>query len=214
MRASLLLLVACGSSTPTAKNEAKPRGDAPQIAWGQDRFAWKGLPAIARDGSLGVVPLVDNDGGRGYANLRLEIRDKFDQTTQGINVLTSNEYERLVPDGKPSKQLEARITTANQQIAGLHAAHDLVEMKVVEPAAAGVKYENGKLTLANGRVVDGTPWRAPSGKRCEQCEPCENPEFLKNVYAAPGINAVVVDIAYHGTDTCWEPGDQWHLIVW
>lgn len=214
MRALLLLLVACGSRAPIAKNEAKPRGNAPHIAWGQDRFAWTGLPAIARDRTLGVVPLVDNDGGRGFPNLRLEIRDKFDQTTQGINVLNPNEYERLLPDGKPGKQLEERIATANQQLQALHDAHDLIEMKVVDAAAMGVKYEDSKLTLANGRVIDGTPWKAVAGKRCAQCEPCENPEFLKDVYAAPGIDAIVVDIAYRGTDTCWEPGDQWHLIVW
>lgn len=213
MRALLLLLVACGSSAPIS-NLAKARPDAPQIAWSRDRFAWTKLPAIARDRSLGVVPLVDNDGGRGFPNLRIEIRDKFDQTTQGINVLTPNEYERLVPDGKPNKQLDERIATANQQLRALHDQHDLVEMKVVDAAAAGVRYENSKLTLANGRVIDGTPWKAKAGKRCEECEPCENPEYLKNVYAAPGIDAVVVDIAYHGTDSCWEPGDQWHLIVW
>lgn len=210
----LLLLGACGSSAPITKNEAKDRPGAPQIAWGQERFAWTKLPAVARDRSMGIVPLVDNDGGRGFPNLRLEIRDKFDQTTQGINVLTANEYERLVPDGKPNPQLEARITTANQQLHALHDAHDLVELKPVEPAAIGVKYEDSKLVLANGRVVDGKPWKAPAGKRCAQCEPCENPEFLKNVYAAPGIDAIVVDIGYRGTDTCWEPGDQWHLIVW
>jgi hypothetical protein len=213
VRALLLTLVACGGSAPVS-NTAKARPDAPQIAWGQERFAWTHLPAIARDRSLAVVPLVDNDGGRGFPNLRVEIRDKFDQTTEGINVLNPNEYERLVVDGKPSKQLDARIATANQQLRGLHDAHDLVEMTVVDPAKTGVKYENHKLTLANGRVVDGTAWKAPAGKRCEQCEPCENPELLKNVYAAPGIDAIVVDIAYQGTDTCWEPADQWHLIVW
>lgn len=215
MRALLLVLVACSGSAPIAKNTATPTGGAPpQIEWAQNRFAWTKLPAIARDRSLAIVPLVDNDGGRGFPNLRIELRDKFDRTTQGINVLTPNEYERLVVDDKPTKQLEARIVTANQQLVQLHAAHDLVAMTVVDPASLGVTYADSKLTITDGPVVDGTPWKAPAGKRCAQCDPCENPEFLKNVYAAPGINAIVVDIGYRGTDTCWEPADQWHLIVW
>jgi hypothetical protein len=43
---------------------------------------------------------------------------------------------------------------------------------------------------------------------------CSNPAFLSGAYHATEINALVVDIGYKGTDTCWEPSDQLHVIAW
>ena len=64
------------------------------------------------------------------------------------------------------------------------------------------------------RTVATRSWRAPAGQRCAGCEPCENPAYLYSVYKAKQVNAIVVEIAYRGTDTCWEPGNQLHLITW
>src|SRR5277367_6387479 len=102
MRALLVLvLVACGGSpapqaTPTApaENHVQPsprETPAPAVAWGTDhRFASHGLPAVARGGELVVVPVVDSDGGRGNANLHVEVRDRSDHTVQTIAVATSD----------------------------------------------------------------------------------------------------------------------------
>jgi len=38
--------------------------------------------------------------------------------------------------------------------------------------------------------------------------------FLDGVYHAEGINVLVAQIGYRGTDTCWEPADQMHVVVW
>jgi hypothetical protein len=63
-------------------------------------------------------------------------------------------------------------------------------------------------------TVDGLAWLAPTGKRCAQCAPCENPAWLDAFYKAPEINVVVVRITYAGTDICWEPPAQLHVIAW
>jgi hypothetical protein len=56
-------------------------------------------------------------------------------------------------------------------------------------------------------TLDGHAWLARS-------ETCVNPAFLANVFHVEAINAVVIDLSYHGTDSCPEPGDQQHMVVW
>lgn len=236
-----IALAACGSSPPAEPviaghhaPAAAPSGPAPSIAFGERGFETPGLPAIARDGDLVVLPIVEGDGGRGYPNLRLELRDRHDRTTGTLEILIANDYEHLVPDGQHAgPELERRLADANHRLAQLHTEHDLVPMQPLaftpEPFGPPKPIEDGGLVIAFGadhqlRVrdargpvrasVDGTGWLAPSGPRCAQCPPCENPAYLAGAYRAPGIDAVVVRIAYTGTDTCWEPGDQLHVIAW
>lgn len=246
MRALLaIVLVAC-STRPAASpappltgrsEHAAPSGPAPQIRWDKGQFDTSSLPAIARDGSLAVVAVSESDGGRGYPNLRLEVRDRADRVVDTHVVMVSNEAETLISDGlNASPALARRIAAANDQLAVLHARHDLVPMhafdfspdpfgppKTAQADGLAVAFgpdhvlrvvardQRGEKTVAQ---VDGTSWLAPSGPRCPGCEPCENPAYLEGVYKADGIDAVVVRIAYQGTDLCWEPGDQLHLIAW
>jgi hypothetical protein len=63
-------------------------------------------------------------------------------------------------------------------------------------------------------AYDGTPWLVKDHKPCPGCTPCENPAFLDGVYHADSINVLVIQIGYRGTDTCWEPADQMHVVVW
>ncbi|HSD88914.1 MAG TPA: hypothetical protein VLB44_15405 [Kofleriaceae bacterium] len=239
MRSALLLaLVACshGAShaplTGTADTAFPPRATpAPSIEWTSSRFEWHGLPAIARDRSIAVVPLVDNDSARGYPNLRIEVKSRDDHTLEGTDVLIANDFEQLVMDDKPVPELAGRITAMNKKLGDLHREHDLVPMQAASHSGdpldetppvfhtkyAQVKYDHGALhvTLANRSFdVDGTRWKAPTGKRCPACDPCANPEFVREVYAADDVDALIVDIGYRGTDSCWEPGDQLHVITW
>lgn len=247
MRALLsLALVACSSSTPAPAHEPAltgraerpaPTGRAPRIGWNQGTFDTSQLPAVARSGDLAVVAVDEGDGGRGYPNLRLEVRDRADRVVDTHVVMTANEFETLVPDAAhASPALERRIAAANEHLAKLHARHDLVTTPGFDfkpdPFGASQPAHGDGLTVTFGadhqlRVkardnrgettiakVDGTSWLAPSGKHCPQCEPCENPAYLAGVYKAPGIDALVVRIAYQGTDLCWEPGDQLHVIAW
>lgn len=235
-------LIACGSSTPPREPAiaghapaAAPTGPAPSIAFVDRGFTTPGLPAIARAGDLAVLPIVDNDGGRGFPNLQVEVRDRRDKLVENHEIMAANDYERLVPDGEhPIPALEARIAAANQRLAQLHADHDLVAMAELEftpdPLGPPKPIENAGLVIsfeadhqlrvreAGGALLataDGTSWLAPPrSPACAQCPPCENPAYLAGAYRAPGIDAVVVRIAYTGTDTCWEPGDQLHVIAW
>lgn len=241
-----LALVACSSSAPAPAQEPAltgraerpaPTGPAPRIAWKEGTFDTSQLPVVARSGELAVVAVDEGDGGRGYPNLRLEVRDRGDRIVDTHVVMASNEFETLVPDAaQAGPELVRRIAAANEQLAQLHARHDLVAMPAFDfkpdpfgpsqPARGdgltvtfgsdhglrvSARDNRGETTIAK---VDGTSWLAPSGKHCPQCLPCENPAYLAGVYKAPGIDTLVVRIAYQGTDLCWEPGDQLHVIAW
>jgi hypothetical protein len=43
---------------------------------------------------------------------------------------------------------------------------------------------------------------------------CSNPDFLRDAFVAADAKLVVVRVAYRGTDTCWEPTSQLHVIAW
>lgn len=232
---------ACGGSPPPAqpapmnRAEVMPRATpAPAIAWREQSFAIDGLPAVARGGELAIVAASDGDGGRGYPNLRVEVRDRSDKVVQTIGIMVANDYERLAPGGAPSPELARRIADANHELAMLHGLHDLVVMHPLErqkPADEGDPH----LAIGDGFDVDwnldhlhvfrhdanrsfitldGKPWLAKPGPRCASCDPCENPAFLANAYHARDERLIVVELGYHGTDMCWEPGHQWHVVAW
>ena len=207
---------------------------APSIAWAGTYGPWKldGLPAVARGGELVVLPVIATDGGRGYTNLRLEIRDRGDRVVRSLQVLSSDEVERLAPDGKPGPELARRIADANRELAVLHGEHDLVAMHALEvqpPADGGAKH----LAIGDGLDVDwdgdhlhvfrhnadrsfitldGHAWLAHP--RATAAGPCSNPAFLANAYHAPEISVLVVELGFTGSDLCWEPGNQPHVVAW
>lgn len=235
---ALALVAACGSSTPapapsplaSRTKPGTPTTPPPHISWREGTADVRGfdvrqLPAIARDASIAVVPVVDSDGGRGYPNLHIEVRERGDFVARTIDVMTSNEYETLVTDEeRPTPELDKRLAAANEQLAELHAAHDLVTMQQLTPSEPPKVDFDGHAVRVLARVrfgdyktiakVDATSWLPKPAPRCAQCPPCENPAHLDSVYKAPGIDAVVVRIAFSGTDTCWEPGAQLHVIAW
>lgn len=151
---------------------------------------------------------------------------------QSIEVLNSNEYETLAPAGIPTAALASRIASANAELERLHAAHGLVAMKPLEveaPRDGGephvargdglvVDWRGDRLDVmaADRKLasVDGRSWLAPSHPSCAACAPCENPAFLGAIYHAPGVDVVVAQIRYHGTDACWEPSDKFHVVAW
>jgi hypothetical protein len=247
MRAALALVIAAACSTgarttqPPLSGSAAARaarGPAPRIAWqrlgdGAATFQIDELPRVARSGLLAVVAQVDGDGGRGFPNLRLEVRDKSDRVVEQFAVMDASEYEALAPDGEtPAPELVRRIDVANRRLAELHAEHDFVPMRAfAAPAPAGrdapvrggglvVTYTDDDRLRVRARdgatlaTADGRSWLAPAGQRCPQCPPCENVARLQAFYSAEHIPTIVVRITYSGTDLCWEPGDQLHVIAW
>ncbi|HEY5926485.1 MAG TPA: hypothetical protein VIV11_32585 [Kofleriaceae bacterium] len=243
MRAAFaaLAVVACSAPSPSSppplsgrKVTVAPTTPAPRINYRNAELDFPRLPAIARSGKLIVCALEDNDGGRGNPNLRLEIRDRGDRLVEKLVVMTPSELDTLVPDGSnASPMLDERIAAANRKLGELHADHDLITMQDVpisadklgstHPARGDsvvITFDTDyKLRVRSDdsrmlATVDGSSWRAPSGKRCAQCEPCDNPAYLAGAYKAPGIDVIVVRIRYQGTDTCWEPPDQLHVVAW
>lgn len=240
MRGWLVIVAACGgASTPPSQTVAQHdevsaiRPGAPTIAWKDNNFVVTGLPAVARGGEEAIVAVIESDGGRGYPNLRLEVRDRGDKVVQRIAVMTSNEYETLVPGGAPSQSLDGRIKTVNAELAKAHGVHDLVAMHPLELQAA-TGDQDPHLAIGDGidvdwnqdhlhvflhntdhslTTTDGATWLVKDTKHAGG-DVCHNPAHLRNVFHATGISAVVVQLGYHGTDTCWEPGDQLHLVVW
>ena len=234
----LLALAACGTGAPAPaavesppSNQVAPRATpAPEVQWDSaaNRFVAPALPAVARGAEIVVLPIHENDSGRGAPNLRLELRDRTDKTTQTIALMRPDEYERLVVETtKAGPELERRLGAANRELAKLHGLHDLQAMhglEVQKPAddklqhlAIGdgldIDFAGDHLHVfrhnANNAFItlDTRGWLAKLDK-------CEHPAYLAAVYHANEINVLVVEIAYTGTDTCWEPSNQLHVVAW
>ncbi|MEO8554857.1 MAG: hypothetical protein ABI678_32990 [Kofleriaceae bacterium] len=236
MRWALIALAACsGGSGPVVvanAGEVPHRASpAPQIEWRDNAFQTPALPAVARAGEVVVVALRENDAGRGFPNLTLEVRDRADKTIQTIDVMTSNEYETLAPGGTPNAELARRITAANAALVHLHDLHDLVTMHPLETQQA----DDPHLAIGDGLdidfnidhvhvfrhnsdrpvfVRDARAWLIKEHEPCKGCGMCQNPAFLRSVFHVPMLDLVVVQLSYRGTDTCWEPSDQLHVVAW
>jgi len=240
LRAALVCIAgalgACGpADPPTATGGAPPSrrsAGPPRVAWRDRDVALSGLPAVAEDGSSVVVALRNSDGGRGYPNLKLELRDRTDRVLQTIPVMVSNDFEKLAPDGKPGAELARRIADANHELAVQHGLHDLVPLHALEiqkPTGEGDPH----LAIGDGLDVDWSkdhlhvfvhnqdrPFITLDGKAwLAKPQPfaggtCENPAFLAGAYHADDEKAIVLELGYRGTDTCWEPGHQWHVVAW
>jgi hypothetical protein len=250
MRSCALIVVmfaACGGTASPAKQpiggdsaRVAPTTPAPDIAFAitaeeqMGAFHARGLPAVGRGGQVVVAAVHDSDGGRGYPNLRLEVRDREDKLLQTIPVMSANEYETLVAGGAATPALTARVSAANGELAKLHGVHDLVAMRALEPIAPAdeelrhmctgdgfdVDYRSGQLAIyrhnSQRPLVErgAVAWEAPAHQVCATCEPCANPSYLAAAFHARGINAVVVEIGYRGNDSCWEPGNTFHVVTW
>jgi hypothetical protein len=230
-----LLLVACGAGatpSPTLKGSAEPppratpTGPAPSISFADDRFELHGFPAIARDRRVVALPVTDSDGGRGYPNLRIELRFESDKTFETIQVMDSNHCETLVANGEATPALRRRLDKANARLRELHAQTDLVTMlpgedlqsEFVVNTTYEVRYDGSSVRLVldadHSFSFQHADWKAPKRTSCNGCAPCENPEHLAQVFYADGINAIVVGFEYEGTDLCWEPARSLHVLTW
>ena len=230
-----LMLVACGGTLPSSSTlkgtsepprHATPTSPAPSINFVDDRFEMSGFPAVTRDRGYVVLPVIESDGGRGYPNLRIEIRTASDKTIETLPVMISNDYEALVPNGEAGKELVRRIEKVNARLRELHARDDLVTMQKAEKLenefvihdTYEVKYEHDSIKLIfdadHSFSFQHLSWKAPKGATMPGSPPCENPEHLEQVYYARDINAIVIELAYQGTDLCWEPANSLHVLTW
>ncbi|MFT3691902.1 MAG: hypothetical protein QM831_02090 [Kofleriaceae bacterium] len=197
---ALLAVIACGPTGPehvlSQKTDGKHREGAPTLE--------AGLPAMARGLELFVMPVPDYDE-RGGPKIHLEVRDRADKLVETI---------------QPDK--------ANDELQKLHDIHDLVPMHAldVQPTTDG---SLAHLAIGDGIDVDfstdhvhvfrhnsdrevagrpSTAWLAKSTDKCIY------PAFLRAVYHAEDVTAVVVQIAYRGEDACGVPSDSFHVVAW
>ena len=165
------------------------------------------------------------DGGRGYPNVHLEIRDRKDRLVRAITVVDAADWERLAPDGTPGAELTSHVREVNRELGGF----DLVATRALEVHGTkargdGLDFVWGTATIDStfaattfairgagvDTTVDAAAWRAP--KQRAGGEPCDNRSFLHALYVATDLRVAIVDVAFHGTDLCWEPADQWHVV--
>lgn len=235
----VLLLAACGSTAPVpapaspaapAPAPAAPATRAPSVQWIDNGFDAYELPATAADGSRVVLPIIDADGGRGMPNLRLSLRDRDDRELHVQIVLRPEETEQMFDAGGLKPELRARIRDANSWLREQHGSARLVAMTKLEPADYGVTYrasagavsvdwKDSALRISDGArvlVERTTPnsWLAPDRKTCDGCPPCSNPAYLGGAAVDVARRTAVITIAYSGTDMCWEPNAQHHVVTW
>lgn len=235
----LLVIAACRQppAPPVLTGHSPPgatEAPAPTVTWADRNFATTGLPAIARDGSSIVVAHRDSDGGRGNPNLTLIEIDRGDRELGRLVVVSSDDVDRLDPP-----RLELRLGKAASWLEQRHAAKHLVAMTALvtseptddAPAQAigpgiTMRWAPSQLVVVLDR--DGGPgagappsrptpvsWLAADHPLCPTCsEVCHNDAFLGGGYADLERSAVVVVVAYRGSDTCWEPGSQEHVVAW
>lgn len=244
MRAAFVLVVcgACWSSPPPAQPTAEPARlppvPAPSIAWDDHHLVDRLLPAIATDGSLVVLGIEKPDGARGNPNFRLEVRTRTDQMQSSLDVLTVEEVDSgaFFDDTGVLAPLRDRIARANTLLAQLHAKHRLVPLKKMtldkaddapmsEQTARGgnlvVAWKADHVVITDERgdgkavLLDRaapTTWLAPPSR--SNTHECSNPAYLDETWASLEHRVVVITVNYEGTDACWEPDAQPHVLAW
>ncbi len=238
--AGLAGLGACWSSPPPSAPAAPPSTStaAPSIAWDERHIVDRFLPAIASDGSVVVLGIADPDGARGNPNFRIELRGRDDRRRSTHEVLSVNEVETgaFFDETGPLPPLRDRITRGNEHLATLHATHRLVPLKKMslenedDAPLANQTAHGGNLVVAwksdhvivrdergNGTAVlldlpAPDSWLA--ARRPSSTHACTNPAFLDETWASPEHRLAVITVNYEGSDLCWEPNAQQHVITW
>jgi hypothetical protein len=172
---------------------------------------------IAEDGSFVLLNLVDPDGARGAPNLAFELRDRSDRKTARVDVLKLDE--------EPSAEtLENRVAAAQRLLRKqpLWRMTELVgdqDTGRFEGDNVVVIWKRQHITIkhVDATVVDRdvpAAWLHKPYYAKHEGITCKNPAFLREVYVMPVHNLAVVEVAYSGTDSCWAPSPQLHVIAW
>jgi hypothetical protein len=238
----LCLLAACDAGAPKLATPPPPapppvRADAALAAVVSDAPQWppKELDALfamsevmtTADGAFVLERVADDTGARGDATLGFELHDRKDHLIgKRIMVLALDE----APDD-PTRP--ARIAEAGSLIA----SHDFIAMTALSRAEVSddgehyaeheqygdsgttVEWRNDRLAISVvGRpLVDRkvpASWYVPSYFDKGADLTCSNPPYLGGAYVGPAsAKLVVVEVAYRGNDTCWEPGPKLHVVA-
>ncbi len=239
MRCSwLLLLAAAGcyrsSGAPLEGPAASaPAGPAPKLSWVDNGFEVQRLPAASADGAAVLLGIHDDDGARGHPNYRFELRDRRDAKLAEHVVLTVDEAETLFDAGGKTAELDRRIAAANRWLSEQHAARRLVPLRGlgIEPgeelastfrATGGgvtIEWRESRLRIEHaGKALLEAPtpktWLVEDRPMGDGETACGNPAFLGGAAISLDHKLAVLTIEYGGTDMCWEPNDQHHVVAW
>ena len=174
-------------------------------------------PQVSRDGRFLLVSTEESTGARVAQNLAFELRDRKDRTLQRIVVMAVDE--------EPDAAARASRVSA---VHALLAAHDFVPLVAFTGSREDGQFSGGGLAVSWGsehmtiahdgkRVVDRAvpvAWRGSRHYLKSEEMMCENPDLLGGAWGALDAKLVVVQVAYHGNDTCWEPASQLHVVAW
>ncbi len=237
-------LVACGgsSTTPAIGNSGGPGsiGPAPTIAWSggipadqAGEFTTTGLPAVAADGSRVIAAWRREDGGRGMPNLTLVVRDRTDTEVHAQVVLAADAAEATTAAPELGDH-NAYLAQTNVEIgwmplrpAALTAGGEgdgFIDASTWDASDGDVGLhfdQDGHLVIEQrGTVVVDrlmSTWLAADRPMYEGAPPdeiCHNPAALTEAFLDGGRRLVLVRTAFRGTDTCWEPDGEYHVVSW
>ena len=231
-RRLLVVLVACGTphAQPIAHHVAPvaaPSGPAPTVALVDGRLVITGLPAVSADGDEVVIADEAHEPARGNPALTLVARDRQDRELVHRYVIGFDESE-------DATLVRTRFADANTWLAEQHRALHLVPLRAlavtgVDPDTLhhradgdGISIDWQPSTLAISRLgaapfTHATPgdWLVPDRPMyAGSTELCSNPAFLDAASVDTERAIAVVTISYMGSDTCWEPPSQHHVVPW
>jgi hypothetical protein len=204
----------------------EPATPAPEVTLDDHGFRTPGLPAVSADGTRVVHGEIENDGGRGHLNLRVVARDRSDKVIESITVLRASEFENAMGPGWRNPKLDVRISAANAWLAKSHRASALITLPQLKvdstdgytqhAASAGpvaLDWSNDTVTIKlSGKVV--TTYASPMTWHAPNTDKCQNPAKLGAAWVDAERKIALVQIMYNGTDMCWEPSPQHHVIAW
>lgn len=229
-----IALAACGShgsAPPLLQGSATsttpaPTTPPPSVTWIDNGFDSPGLPAATADGTRIISAERETDGGRGSPNLRIVSRDRSDGISEKITILRVEEVDAMFAQDGRHPQLDARISAANTWLANLHRSSTLIRLPALEvdgsdgytqhaARAAGVELDwtSDVVTIRHGhQLVTAHP--TPATWHATGHDGCSNPAKLGAAWVDLERKLALVEIAYNGTDLCWEPSAQQHVISW
>lgn len=233
-----------GGSTAVQQPPARAEGPAPALRKVEtpDRdfaigFEASGLPAVTGDAANVALAVMDVDGPMSPPNLRLSVRDRTDAQVHEIVVLGKEAGNAFTgAEGTPPFD-DTALVEANRYLAETHAQRGWFPLAVMTldppredgdlPVPVATSARSGGVALrwdagtyevtVDGKVVasrSAPSWLAPPQQACEDCEPCSNPSYLGSAWLDAERKLIVASIAYVGTDSCWEPSAQEHVIAW
>jgi hypothetical protein len=189
---------------------------------------------VSSDGTRVLLAIEDGDGGRGYPNLRLELRDRDDNIVATQVVLGVDEAEGYLQEPAVRAKLAPRIKAANGWLAEQHRHFAFVPLDTMhvsaDPdygrpgqhvAAAGditLDWNGARVLIADAastvveRETSGD-WHAKPRDFGGGFQ-CNNAALLAGAAVDLAHRVAVIDVGYTGTDSCWEPNDQHHVVAW